>query len=81
MKPVTLCERAITNSSNANAIVIDPFGGSGTTLIACEKLGHKCRMIEIEPHYCDVIIQRWCNFTGKDAVREDGAKWSKLCPR
>ncbi len=67
MKPVALCERAIRNSSSGAAIVVDPFGGSGSTLIACEKLGRKCRMMEIEPHYCDVIIKRWEGFTGQKA--------------
>ena len=49
-------------------IVLDPFGGSGSTLIACEKLGRRCFMMEICDFYCDVIIQRWQNFTGKKVV-------------
>ncbi len=67
MKPVELCERAISNSSLVNNIVLDPFGGAGSTLIACEKLDRKCFMMELDPVYCDVIIQRWENFTGKTA--------------
>lgn len=66
-KPVALAERAITNSKPH--IVIDLFGGSGSTLIACEKLGRKCFMMEIDEHYCDVIIKRWEDFTGKKAEK------------
>ena len=68
-KPVELVEIAIQNSSLVKQIVLDLFGGSGSTLIACEKLGRKCRMMEIDEHYCDVIIQRWQNFTGQKAVK------------
>ena len=50
-------------------IVYDGFGGSGSTLIACEQLGRKCYMMELDPHYIDVIIQRWENFTGKKAIK------------
>jgi len=69
MKPVELCERAISNSSLVNNIVLDPFGGAGSTLIACEKLNRQCRMMEIDTHYSDVIINRWQNFTGKTVSR------------
>jgi len=55
MKPVELVERAIRNSSKGRDTVLDPFGGSGTTLIACEKAGRQARLIELEPKYCDVI--------------------------
>ena len=65
-KPVALAERAITNSKPK--IVLDLFGGSGSSLIACEKLDRRCYMMEIDEHYCDVIIQRWQNFTGKQGV-------------
>jgi len=68
-KPVCLCMKAIQNSSRLNEIILDGFGGSGSTLIACEKLGRRCFMMEIDEHYCDVIIQRWQNFTGKQAVK------------
>ncbi len=69
MKPVELVERAINNSSKSRDIVLDSFGGSGTTLIACEKLGRQARLIELDPKYCDVIVRRWEEFTGKTAVR------------
>ena len=69
MKPVPLVARAITNSSKKGNNVLDLFGGSGTTLIACEQTGRKCFMSELDPKYCDVIIQRWENFTGKKAVK------------
>lgn len=67
-KPVALSARAIKNSSKSGQIVLDLFGGSGSTLIACEQLKRKCRMMELDPHYCDVIIKRWENLTGKKAV-------------
>jgi DNA modification methylase len=70
MKPVELVERAINNSSRAGDLVMDPFGGSGTTLIACERTGRRARLIEIEPKYVDVMVQRWEEYTGKKAVRE-----------
>ncbi len=65
MKPVELIERALKNSSKSRDIVLDSFGGSGSTLIACEKLGRQCRMIELDPKYVDVIVKRWEDFTGK----------------
>jgi DNA modification methylase len=74
MKPVELVERAILNSSKSRDIVLDPFGGSGTTLIAAEKTGRQARLIELDPHYCDVIIRRWQAFTGDKAVSEDGLR-------
>ena len=67
MKPVEIPECAILNHTDKGDIVADIFGGSGTTLIACEKTGRKCRMIEIEPSYCQVIIDRWEEFTGHKA--------------
>ncbi len=67
MKPVELVERAINNSSKSRDIVLDCFGGSGTTLIACEKLNRQCRMIELDPKYADVIVKRWEEFTGRKA--------------
>ncbi len=70
MKPVELVERAIRNSSKGRDTVLDPFGGSGTTLIACEKAGRQARLIELEPKYCDVIVRRWQEFSGKQAVLE-----------
>jgi DNA modification methylase len=68
MKPVELCQRAIENSSVPNCIVLDLFGGSGSTLIACEKLDRHARLMELDPKYCDVIVKRWENFTGQTAV-------------
>ena len=70
MKPVALVERAVGNSSKQGDVVLDLFGGSGTTLIACENLERQCRMIEIDPHYVDVIIKRWQDHTGKTAILE-----------
>ena len=70
MKPVELVERAIRNSSRPGDIVLDPFGGSGTTLIAAEKSGRKARLIELDPKYVDVIVRRWEDFTGQTAIRE-----------
>ena len=69
MKPVALVERAIRNSSRSGGTVLDPFGGSGSTLIACEKAGRQARLIELDPGYCDVIVERWQRFTGKTAER------------
>jgi DNA modification methylase len=67
-KPVELIENQVNISSNHNSIVLDLFGGSGSTMIACEKLGRKARLMELDPKYCDVIIKRWEDFTGKKAV-------------
>ena len=79
MKPVELCQRAIENSSDVNGIVLDLFGGSGSTLIACEKTARDCRMMELDPKYCDVIINRWQDFTGEEATLEgDGRTFSEL---
>ncbi len=67
-KPVELVERAVRNSSKTRDIVLDPFGGSGSTLIACEKTGRQARLIELDPRYVDVIVKRWQEYTGKIAV-------------
>ena len=69
--PIYLPENIITNFTGRNAIVIDCFGGTGTTLIACEKHNRDCRMMELDPKYCDVIIKRWQDFTGKKAVHAE----------
>lgn len=69
MKPVELFEYQIKNSSKPNDVVLDLFGGSGTTAIACEKTGRKARLMELDPKYCDVIVKRWEDFTGKKAER------------
>jgi DNA modification methylase len=71
-KPVELSSRAITNSSRPNNTILDLFGGSGSTLIACEKLNRKARVMELDPKYCDVIVKRWEQFTGKKAELENG---------
>lgn len=70
MKPVALVERAIINSSKSNDIVFDPFGGSGTTLIACWRSGRRARLLELDPKYVDVIIRRWQDLTGNTAILE-----------
>ena len=70
MKPVELVERAIRNSSKTRDTILDPFGGSGTTMIACEKAGRQARLIELDPKYCDVIVRRWQAFAGAAATLE-----------
>lgn len=77
-KPVELVERAVRNSSKTRDIVLDPFGGSGSTLIACEKTGRQARLIELDPRYVDVIVKRWQDFTGKTATREDGSPFKRF---
>lgn len=67
MKPVELIETFVRNSSRLGEVVLDPFGGSGSTLIACEKLSRKCFMMELDPVYCDVVVERWEKYTGKTA--------------
>ena len=69
MKPIKLLARQIRNSSKMGWKVLDLFGGSGSTLIACEQLNRKCYMMEYDPKYVDVIIERWETFTGKEAVK------------
>jgi site-specific DNA-methyltransferase (adenine-specific) len=68
-KPVEVSATAIKNTTNENDNILDLFGGSGSTLIACEQLNRKCYMMELDPHYIDVIIQRWENFTGEKAIK------------
>ena len=68
MKPIELVSRAIGNSSMQEDSVLDLFGGSGSTMIACEQLNRKCFMMELDPKYVDVIIDRWERFTGQKAV-------------
>jgi DNA modification methylase len=78
-KPVAIASRAISNSTGLGHIILDPFLGSGTTMVAAEQLGRRCYGIEIEPRYVDVSVRRWCNLTGKDATREaDGASFAQL---
>ncbi|TCS99136.1 DNA modification methylase [Tepidimonas ignava] len=79
MKPVELVERAIRNSSRPGDVVLDPFGGSGTTLIAAEKAGRVARLIELDPKYVDVIVRRWQDYTGEQATRAaDGVAFDDL---
>jgi DNA modification methylase len=70
MKPVALVERAIRNSSKQRDTVLDPFGGSGTTMIAAERTGRRAVLLEIDPAYADVIVRRWQEATGEAAVLE-----------
>lgn len=80
-KPVALAEKAIVDLTISDDIILDLFGGSGSTLIACEKTNRKCFMMEIAPNYCDVIIKRWQMFSGKEAVLEStGKKFNELSP-
>jgi len=74
MKPVDLVERAVGYSSKKGQVVLDLFGGGGSTLIACEKTGRYARLMELDPKYCDVIIKRWQDFTGKQATLESNGK-------
>jgi DNA modification methylase len=79
MKPIELVERAIRNSSRSKGVVLDPFGGSGSTLLACETTGRRARLIELDPKYVDVIVKRWQNFTGQKAVlKSDGREFDQI---
>ena len=79
MKPVELVERAIENSSRKGDLVLDPFAGSGSTVIACENLGRKARVMELDPGYADVIVRRWQNYTGQTARWEpDGRSFDQM---
>ena len=81
-KPLLVPSRAIKNSSKENNTILDLFGGSGSTLIACEQLNRKCYMMELDEHYVSVIIERYINFTGNDVYRinPDGTKtnWKEI---
>ena len=70
MKPVGLMAYLIQNSTKEGDFVLDSFGGSGSTLIACEQTGRKCMTMELDPHYVDVIVKRWENLTGNKAIKE-----------
>lgn len=72
MKPIRLLAKLIKNSSDQDDVVMDLFGGSGSTLMACEQLNRKCYMCELDPKYVDVIIERWEKFTGRKAEKVDG---------
>jgi DNA modification methylase len=68
--PLAIAEHYIQNCSQNNDVILEFFGGTGTTLIACEKTGRHARLMELDPKYCDVIVRRWQAFTGKRAVLE-----------
>jgi DNA modification methylase len=74
MKPVELFEYQMLNNTKGGDLILDSFGGSGTTMIAAEKNGRHSRLMELDPKYCDVIVKRWCEFTGKDATLEANGK-------
>jgi DNA modification methylase len=78
MKPVELVERALRNSSKTRDTILDVFGGSGTTLIACEKSRRQARLIELEPRYCDVTIRRWQEYTGEKALLDGGGTFDDV---
>jgi DNA modification methylase len=79
MKPVALVERAIRNSSKTRDIALDPFGGSGSTLIACDKTGRQARLLELDPKYCDVIVRRWQDWAGGTAtLASDGRSFEEI---
>lgn len=77
-KPTELICYLLNSLSKPVCNVLDLFLGSGSTLIACEKTNRKCYGMEIDPHYCDVILDRWAKYTGKDPIREDGVNWSEI---
>ena len=79
MKPVELMQYQIENNTKGADLVLDLFGGSGSTLIACEKTGRHARLMELDPKYCDVIVRRWQEFTGKQATLEaTGATFAEV---
>lgn len=79
MKPVSLIARMLYNSSKSGDLVLDPFAGSGSTLIACEKHARRSASIELAPRFCDVIVQRWQDFTGREAtLADDGRTFAEV---
>lgn len=82
-KPVELIRYALQNSTKAGDVVLDLFGGSGSTLIACERLGRSARLMELDPRYVDVIVQRYVDFTENEEVIKNGEKiiWKKSQPK
>ena len=81
-KPVELIERALLNSSKTGDVVADLFGGSGSTLIACERRGRRARLMEIDPKYADCIVRRFQEYSGKSAVLDgDGRTFDEIAKR
>ena len=78
VKPVAMIADAIKDCSRRGEIILDCFGGSGSTLIAAEKTGRRARLIEYDPLYCDTIIRRWQRWTGETALRADGLSFAAL---
>jgi DNA modification methylase len=79
MKPVELVERALVNSSKAGDLVVDLFGGSGSTLIGCERTGRKARLVELDPKYAECIVRRWQEYSGKQATLDgDGRTYGEI---
>lgn len=78
MKPVKLFGRLVKNSSKRNDIVLDLFGGSGTTIVACEQLNRRAYLMELDPAYVDVIIDRYQKLTNVEVMRSDGKLWNEL---
>lgn len=78
VKPVSMIVDACLDCSNKGETVLDLFGGSGSTLIACEKTGRSARLMELDPKYCDVIVRRWQEFTGRTAYHENGKTFEQL---
>ena len=74
MKPIELVSKLLKNSCVKGDRVLDPFGGSGATMIACEQLGLRSALVELDPKYCDVIVKRWEDLTGKKAVLENASR-------
>lgn len=74
MKPIEMWSFAITNHSKRDALLYEPFSGSGTTIIACEQTGRRCYAMELSPHYVDVAVRRWQLLTGQTAILEGTGK-------
>lgn len=82
MKPVGLIEKMLRASARPGDVVIDAFGGSGSTMIAADRMGMSARLIELDPKFVDVIVRRWQEFTGRDAVhRVTGEKFDDVAAR
>ncbi len=77
-KPLPLWQDIMENFSEPGTRIFEPFCGSGTTLIACEKTNRRCFGMEIDPTYCEVILSRWQKYSGKEPKREDGTPWSYI---